>query len=67
MIVLGFVAIIYQHVVTVVYLYYLYRSYAALTVRRVIAKMFVRVLTLVFLFLLKLRSPANKSVAKNYL
>ena len=43
---------------------YLHRSYAALSVRRVIAKMMVRVLALVFLFLLKLRSPANKSVAE---
>ena len=47
-----------------VYLYYLHRSYAALSVRRVIAKMIVRVLALVFLFLLKLRFPANKSVAE---
>ena len=34
-----------------------------MSVRRVIAKMIVRVLALVFLFLLKLRFPANKSVA----
>ena len=47
-----------------VYLCYLHRSYAAFSVRRVIAKMMVRVLALVFLFLLKLRSPANKSVAE---
>ena len=47
-----------------VYLYYLHRSYAALSVRRVMAKMIVRELALVFLFLLKLRFPANKSVAE---
>ena len=46
-----------------VYLYYLHRSYAALSVRRVIAKNDC-VLALVFLFLLKLRFPANKSVAE---
>ena len=46
----------------VFYLYYLHRSYAALIVRQVIAKMIVRVLAPVFLFLLKLRFPANKSV-----
>ena len=34
-----------------------------MSVRRVIAKMIVRVFALVFLFLLKLRFPANKSVA----
>ena len=34
-----------------------------MSVRCVIAKMIVRVLALVFLFLLKLRFPANKSVA----
>ena len=47
-----------------VYLYHLHRSNAALRVRRVIAKMIVRVLALVFLFLLKLRFPANKSVVE---
>ena len=47
-----------------VYLYHLHRSNAALRVRRVIAKMIVRVLALVFLFLLKLRFSANKSVAE---
>ena len=47
-----------------VYLYYLHRSDAALIVRRVTLKMIVRVLTLVFLFLLKRRFPANKSVAE---
>ena len=47
-----------------VYLYYLHRSNAALRVRRVIAKMTVRVLALVFLFLLKLRFPANKSIVE---
>ena len=47
-----------------VYLCYLHCSYAAFSVRRVIAKMMVRFLALVFLFLLKLRSPANKSVAE---
>ena len=35
-----------------------------MSVRCVIAKMIVRVLALVFLFLLKLRFPANKSVAE---
>ena len=45
-------------------LYYLHRSHAALSVRRVIAKMIVRVFSLVFLFLLKLRFPTNKSVAE---
>ena len=47
-----------------VYLYYLHRSKAALSVRRVTLKMIVRVLVLVFLFLLKLRFPANKLVAE---
>ena len=47
-----------------VYLYYLHRSNVALRVRRVIGKMIVRVLALVFLFLLKLRFPANKSVVE---
>ena len=45
------------------YLYYLHRSNVALNVRCVTVKMIVRVLALVFLFLLKLRFPANKSVA----
>ena len=45
-----------------VYLYYLHRSNAAFSVRRVIGKMIVRVLAMVFLFLLKLRFPGNKSV-----
>ena len=40
-------------------------SYAALSVRRVLGKkMIVRILALVFLFLLKLRFPANKSIAE---
>ena len=48
-----------------VYLYHLHRSDAASSVRRVTVKnMISRVLALVFLFLLKLRFPANKSVAK---
>ena len=47
-----------------VYLYYLHRSNAALSVRRVTIKMIVRVLALIFLFLLKLRFPANKSGAE---
>ena len=47
-----------------VYLYYLHRSNAALSVRRVTLKMIVRVLVLVFLFLLKLRFPANKLVVE---
>ena len=47
-----------------VYLYYLHCSNAALSVRRVIGKTIVRVLALVFLFLLKLRFPANKSIAE---
>ena len=45
-------------------LYYLHYSNADLSVRRVTVKMIVRVLALVFLFLLKLRFPANKSVAE---
>ena len=47
-----------------VYLYYMHRSYAALSVRHVLAKMILRVLTLVFLFLHKLRFPSNNSVAE---
>ena len=47
-----------------VYLYYLHRSNTALNVRRVIAKIIVSVLALVFLFSLKLRFPANKSIAE---
>ena len=42
----------------------MHRSYAALSVRRVLAKMILRVLTLVFLFLHKLRFTSNNSVAE---
>ena len=47
-----------------VYLYYLHRSKAAFSVGHVTLKMIVRVLMLVFLFLLKLRFPTNQSVAE---
>ena len=48
-----------------VYLFYLPHSNVALSVRRVTAKMIVRALALVFLFLLKINKfPANKSVAE---
>ena len=47
-----------------VYLYYLHRSYAALSVRRFIAENDCKSFGVVFLFLLKLRFPANKSVAE---
>ena len=42
----------------------MHRSNAALSVRRVAVKIIVRVLAQVFLFLLKLRFPTNKSVAE---